>query len=235
MGIRYQAREGLTKAQRAKGTKIVRSAMMFKLSEKGFFDLMSAMNPSLKRSDVVAVVDALQEVVLSQCTQGVGVRIPGLADIVPGVRGTQDAKGNWLKGPIKELRMKPVRPLVKKFEARAHVELAETTSIVPVIMSVCDARSERTNCMLSRGGSVTIRGRYLKYHKDAEDEGVFVRLADGSEVKAKGHSDNTDKRLMAEIPKKLPKGAKCELIVRMRLYRNNALRSSASELVFELV
>ncbi len=234
MAIHYQKKLPLNADQQAEGISIIQSSRAYKLNETGFYELLSLANPKLKRSDAIAAVEAIREVILTQCANGVTVRLPDLFDIVPYVRGTQDAKGEWLKGPDLGLRMQVSGDLVKSFKRQAVLEPIDTQIITPIITTVEDGRSGSVNAKLTRGGSVAILGRHLKFHPLAEDEGIYFVQKDGTEIKATCVLDNTTIRLTVEVPESLEKGTNCTLVVRARKGRNKALRSSACETHFRI-
>ncbi len=235
MAIQYQKRKGLTPEQQTEGISIIQSSRAYKLPEFGFYELLSMANPKVKRSDAIAVVEALREVIITQCTNGVTVRLPELFDIVPFVRGTQDAKGDWINGPITGLRLRVLEELSTIFQRQVVLEPIDTQTIIPIINAVEDSRTGSVNEKLSRGGSIAINGRHLKFHPLAEDEGAFFIKEDGTEVKALRGLDNTATRLTVEVPAEIEEGSRCMLVVRMRMNRNKALRCSAYETEFKII
>ncbi len=235
MAIHYQKCKGLTPEQLTEGTSIIRSSRAYKLNETGFYELLSMANPKIKRSDAIAVVEALREVILTQCTNGVTLRLPELFDIVPFVHGTQDAKGDWVNGPITGLRMRVLEELSTTFKRQVVLEPIDTQTIIPTINAVEDAISGTVNDALTRGGFIAVHGKRLKFHPLVGDEGVYFVKADGTEVKALRYLDNKATRLTVEVPKELEADETCMLVVRMRMNRNKALRCSACETEFRIV
>ncbi len=235
MAIQYQKRKGLTPEQQIEGISIIQSSRAYKLPEFGFYELLSMANPKVKRSDAIAVVEALREVILTQCTNGVTVRLPELFDVVPFVRGTQDAKGDWINGPITGLRLRIMDELNTLFQRQVVLEPIDTRTIIPVINAVEDAISGSVNATLTRGGFIGIHGKHLKFHPLMGDEGVYFIKDDGTEIKALRYLDNKATRLTVEVPQDLEPGQNCMLVVRMRMNSNKALRCSVCETEFQVI
>ncbi len=235
MAIQYQKKLGLTADQQAQGVSIVTSSMKFKLSDNEFYEQVSQRNGKLKKSDIIAIFETAREVVLAYCNDGVGVRIPDFLDILPAVSGTQDVKGEWVKGPHKRFHIRAAKSLLTAFQQESTLEPIPTVTIAPVIDAVEDSHSGTINSTLTVGRSAAIIGNYLKFHPLISDEGVFFVKSDGTAVRAMHYLDNKPQRLTFEVPDELKGEESCTLEVRMRMWRNKALRTTAYPQPFMLV
>ncbi len=235
MAIQYQKRLGLTAEQQADGISVVTSSMKFKLSDTEFYEQVTQRNGKLKKSDVIAIFETARQVVLSYCNDGIGIRIPDFLDILPAVGGTQNVKGEWIKGPHKRLHVHMAKSLVATFRQEATLEPIPAVTIAPVIDAIEDPHSGTINTTLSVGRSVAIIGNYLKFHPLMGDEGVFFVKSDGMMVRATRYLDNKPQRLTFEVPDELKDEGSCTLEVRMRHERNKALRITVYSQVLNLV
>ncbi len=234
MAIQYQKRNGLTPDQQAAGISVITSSMKFRLSETEFYEQVTQRNGKLKKSDVIAIFETARQVVLAYCNDGVGIRIPDFLDILPVVGGTQDVKGDWLKGPHKRLHTRVSKKLLTAFQQEAAIEPIPTVTIAPVIDAVEDAHSGAINTTLTVGRSAAIIGNHLKFHPLMGDEGVFLLKEDGTAIRATHYLDNKPQRLTFEVPDELKDAGTCTLEVRMRNLRNKALRVTAHPQTFTL-
>jgi len=75
----------------------------------------------------------------------------------------------------------------------------------PLIESVCDAGSCTCDRVITRGGSVTVRGDFLKFDPTDDAQGVFLKKG-GAEHRIDEVITNKPKTLIVSIPDDLPAG-----------------------------
>lgn len=209
--------------------------MKYRLEDDKFYAQIIERNGKLKKSDVQATVEAICEVVFAYCTDGVGVNIPGLVEITPMAKGTQDAKGEWISGPHKRLRVRMAKSLREKFEVEATIEQIKPSKIEPEIDAIIDMNTGSINSNLTIGNGVAIVGRNLKGHLLMEDEGVFFVKEDGTAVRSLRYPDYLPGRISCQIPAELEGETTCTLEVRVRIKSNKVLRTTAFKRVLNLV
>lgn len=113
--------------------------------------------------------------------------------------------------------------VLKDALTKLQLEKVEANSRKPKITSVLDLKSQQTDCALTPGHMIELRGNYLKLNLQQEDEGIFlVNTSDTSEFKLQQVHDNFPSKLSGMLPDDLLVGEN-RIEVRCRLKGNATL------------
>lgn len=169
------------------------------------------------KTQAAAVLTAEQTAVRKILLSGRGV-ITSFCEIKPGIRGVFindddvfDPKRHSLV--LHAILRKDIRELAKQIK----VKKVPVSDRLPVPERFVDTATQRRDEVISNGMVGELKGSYLKFDPDDNEQGVFVIKADGSEIRCDNYIHNAKSKLLFYVPDTLTAGEEVELEVRSKL------------------
>lgn len=161
---------------------------------------------TVNEADLRAAFNLEDMVISDEIAEGNTVNLP-LVKFRPGIGGifTSPADHYDASRHHKKVTISYGTLLKQKIEA-ATVEKITKPHNLPEIMGFTDVRTKSVNDIVSSGGIGELKGSWLKFNADNENEGIYFIAEDKTEIKATEIASRTDGKLIFNIPQNLPPG-----------------------------
>lgn len=199
--------------------KLVQSATTMRYTGEQLAQEIVRQGTTVGEADVAAVLSNLGVAVAALCANGISVSIDKLGIFTPRLTGSTDEKGNWIKPLKARITVRPASGLDQTFQKLAQLKAIPTPKVCPII-------SDLSQTELPAGGLIFMTGSYLRFHREALDEGVFLVPGKGPEIRLIQYVANRYSEIIAHIPPETPPGT-YRLVARMR--RPRCLRLASSD------
>lgn len=154
----------------------------------------------LTRTDILAVLNNLEETVVEALLEGNNLTLP-LFNTSFSIAGVFDSPMDSFDANRHKLNVNLTKGLaVREAERKIHFEKTNTPAPQPQIQEVKDSMSGSVNEILSRNGVVEVRGYNLKIEGKEPSCGLWFVSDRGEEVKAEVIIENKPSRILAMIP-----------------------------------
>jgi hypothetical protein len=178
------------------------------LDKEGVIDAILKRGTTLTRTDVVAVANAMEEVITDAAENGITINMPlfntsfSISGVFEGAMDSFDPNRHKLNVNItKGVKMRNAEKKVKLTKSYTKA------GPVPEVMEVKDTMSGTVNSELTPGGMIEIYGRNIKIDGENQDCGLYFVAADGTATKAAHFAVNKPTTIVAAIPATLASGA----------------------------
>jgi hypothetical protein len=169
------------------------------LDQEAVITRILAKGTSLTRTDVLAVLNALNEVVADGAGQGYTFNLP-LLNTSFSISGVFESPLDTFDGNRHKLNLNLTKGVVlREAEKRVKPVKTNTSTPLPQIQEVKDSVSGSVNELLTAGGVVEVRGYNLKIEGGNPACGLWF-VAGGAEIKAGTVIENKPSRIIAMIP-----------------------------------
>lgn len=228
MAIKYRLQSCNLPNAAEKGIKQIQSRTALKIGQEELVREIIRQGTTVRAADVVAVLLNIGTAVAALCARGAAVSIPRLGTFTPRAAGSQDSKGKWIREPSGYLTVRIDPGLKKEFAALLQMEAEPPRTPAPEIRGLISEEGLPEGT-LKRGQGLLIRGKYLKFDRKNEEEGVFfTRKQGGGEVRAKAIVRSSYSETTVTIPQELLAGENYLLQVRARLPGRQKISASAA-------
>jgi hypothetical protein len=154
----------------------------------------------LTRTDILAVLNNLEETVVEALLEGNNLTLP-LFNTSFSISGVFESPLDSFDGNRHKLHINLTKGLkLREAEHSVKFEKSHTPSPQPNIQEVKDSISGAVNEQLTPSGVVEVRGYNLKIEGDNPDCGLWFIQAGGTEMKADVFIDNKPSKIIAMIP-----------------------------------
>ena len=179
---------------------------------------MAQYNTTMTTTDVKGVMDVFKDVVLKYLLLGYSVKTPlGILHVT--AAGTTDDKTAEftpkLESSDHELRVRFFTDSAVSSSVTTSTQWKRTTNrfkMLPFIDTVLNAEDESDSFM--QGDTIRIIGKYLKFEKEDETQGVFLKQGE-EEIRLTDYFWNLPKQIEARLPVDISSGS-YTLIVRAK-------------------
>ena len=154
----------------------------------------------LTRTDILAVLNGLEETVTDALLEGNNVNLP-LFNTSFSISGVFDSPLDSFDGNRHKLNINLTKGLLLR-EVEKNVKLGKTNTATPLpqIQEVKDSVSGKVNETLTPNGVIEVRGYNLRIEGDDPTCGLWFVHDSGYEVKATVIIENKPSRILAMIP-----------------------------------
>ena len=154
----------------------------------------------LTRTDILAVLNGLEETVADALLEGNNVNLP-LFNTSFSISGVFESPMDSFDGNRHKLNINLTKGiLLREAEKNVKFEKTNTAAPLPQIQEVRDSVSGRVNETLTSGGVIEVRGYNLRIDGDDPACGLWFFNDNGYEVKASVIIENKPSRILAMIP-----------------------------------
>ncbi len=161
----------------------------------------------LTRTDVLAVLNGLEETVADIIKDGGTINLP-LFNTSFSISGVFESPMDTFDGGRHKLNVNLTKgTILRKAESEVRVTKTDAVTPLPNIMEVKDVVSGKTNETLTPGGVIQIWGSLLKIEGDHPDVGLWFVPETGEAVKASVIVTNKPASIIAMIPSELAAGS----------------------------
>ena len=176
-----------------------------------FIDLMLQRGTLVTKTDIVAVLNNIEETVTYIVKNGGMLNLP-LFNISFSISGVFDGALDSFDPNRHKLHINLSKGTLLR-DAEKEVKLAKTNAPLPQpqILEVKDSVSGKVDDVLTAGGAVEIDGINIKLAGDSDSVGLWFVLADGTETKAVTVVTNKPSQIISLIPQQLQAGSNCQL------------------------
>ena len=189
-------------------------------------DRMLSLGSTVTKSDLLAVMNLIDEATLALVKEGYRVDLAGIVDIYPRLQGVFNGPGDGFDKSRHSISVNAnaAPAFIARVRADAAVQKEEAVTPTPAPLQFVDGTSGAVNSAVTAGSIGTLSGSRLKFNAAAADEGLFFAAsAGGVETKVATISINKPGQLVFLIPA-LPSG-EYTLQVRARLNGSKDVRS----------
>ena len=170
------------------------------IDKEGVIERITKRGTTLTKTDVMAVLNALEEVVVDALEQGYTINLP-LFNTSFSISGVFESPMDSFDGNRHKLNINLTKGiLLRETEKRVKAEKTGVTSPLPQIQEVKDCISGVVNDRMTANGVIEVRGYNLKIEGDDKSCGLWFVAEDGKETKADIIIENKPSRIMAMIP-----------------------------------
>ena len=170
------------------------------LDKEAIITRMLNKGTTLTRTDILAVLNNLEETIVSALLEGYNVTLP-LFNTSFSISGVFESPSDSFDGNRHKLNINLTKGLkLREIESKVKFEKTNVTAPQPQIQEVKDSISGKVNEILTRKGVVEVRGYNLKIEGDNASCGLWFVAEDGKEFKAEVIIENKPSRIMAMIP-----------------------------------
>ena len=154
----------------------------------------------LTRTDILAVLNGLEETVTDALLEGNNVNLP-LFNTSFSISGVFESPMDSFDGNRHKLNINLTKGILLR-EAEKNVKFEKTNTLAPLpqIQEVKDSVSGKVNETLTAGGVIEVRGYNLRIEGDDPACGLWFVNDNGYEVKASVIIENKPSRILAMIP-----------------------------------
>ncbi len=178
---------------------------------------------SLTRTDILAVINSLEETVAEVLSEGCNINLP-LFNTSFSISGVFESPLDNFDGNRHKLNLNLTKGiLLREVEKRVKPEKSNSVSPQPQIQEVKDSVSGKVNESLTAGGVIEIRGYNLKIEGDDPSCGLWFVTNDGNETKAEIIIENKPSKIIAMIPN-IPNGSYQVKVVTQFAYSSKLLK-----------
>lgn len=166
-------------------------------------DRMLSMGSTVTKSDLLAVLNLIDEAALALLLEGYRVDIAGIVDLYPRLQGVFNGPGDGFDKSRHTLSINAnaAPSFIARLRADAAVKKDETVVPMPAPLQFIDGSSSAINGAVTASSIGTLNGSRLKFDAAAADEGVyFMASAGGAETKVVTVSINKPGQLVFLIP-----------------------------------
>jgi hypothetical protein len=170
------------------------------LDKEAVIARMLSRGTSLTRTDIIAVLNALEETVVEAHLQGYTMVLP-LFNTSFSISGVFESAMDTFDGNRHKLNINLTKGVaLRDAEKRVKFEKTNTPAPLPQIQEVRDSVSGTVNERLTARGVVEVRGYNLKIDGDNAACGLWFVAGNGQETKAEVVIENKPSKIIALIP-----------------------------------
>jgi len=170
------------------------------LDKEAIINRMLKKGTALTRTDILGVLNSLEEVVEEALLDGYSITHP-LFNTSFSISGVFESPLDVFDGNRHKLNINLTKGVrLRNAERNVKFEKTTTASPMPIIQEVKDSISGKVNEILTPRGVVEIRGYNLKIEGDDKVCGLWFVSDNGKEFKAETLIENKPSRIMAMIP-----------------------------------
>ena len=173
---------------------------MASLDKEAIITRMLSRGTTLTRTDIIAVLNGLEETVVAVLLEGNNITLP-LFNTSFSISGVFDSPLDSFDGNRHKLNINLTKGLLlREAEKKVKFEKTNVSSPQPQIQEVKDSVSQTVNEKLTPKGVVELRGYNLKIEGDDPTCGLWFINEGGAEVRAEVIIENKPSRIIAMIP-----------------------------------
>ena len=170
------------------------------IDQSGLIERILRRGTSLTRTDVMAVMNAINETVAEGVENGDTFTLP-LMNTSFSISGVFESPLDTFDGNRHKLNVNLTKGvLLRDAEKKVKLEKTNVPAPLPQIQEVKDSVSGTVNERLTAGGVVELRGYNLKIDGDNPSCGLWFVASGGQETKAATIIENKPSRILAMIP-----------------------------------
>ena len=170
------------------------------LDKEAIITRMLNRGTTLTRTDILAVLNNLEETVAAALLEGNNVTLP-LFNTSFSISGVFESPMDSFDGNRHKLNINLTKGLkLREIESKVKFEKTNAASPQPQIQEVKDSVSGKVNEILTRKGVVEVRGYNLKVEGDNPNCGLWFVTEEGKEFKANVIIENKPSKIMAMLP-----------------------------------
>lgn len=170
------------------------------IDQNGLIERILKRGTSLTRTDVMAVMNAMNETVAEGVESGDTFTLP-LMNTSFSISGVFDSPLDTFDGNRHKLNVNLTKGVaLRDAEKKVKLEKTNVPAPLPQIQEVKDSVSGTVNERLTAGGVAELRGYNLKIDGDNPSCGLWFVAADGQETKAATIIENKPSKIIAMIP-----------------------------------
>lgn len=188
-------------------------------------DRMLSLGSTVTKSDLLAVMNLIDEATLALVKEGYRVDLAGIVDIYPRLQGVFNGPGDGFDKSRHSISVNAnaAPAFIARVRADSAVQKEEAVTPTPAPLQFVDGTSGAVNSVVTPGSIGTLSGSRLKFNAASADEGLFFGAsAGGAETKVAIISINKPGQLVFLIPA-LPSG-EYTLQVRSRINGSKDIR-----------
>ncbi|MBN1646423.1 MAG: DUF4469 domain-containing protein [Spirochaetales bacterium] len=178
------------------------------VERKDLVDMIHERNTTVTRQEVAAVLEHLEEVVLSSIRMGYNVHT-GIFNTSLSIRGLFSDMGDEFDAERHRLllNVRPTRRVRKFVSEDLALEKTKPTRPVPLLFSLYDYASDSSDRLLTPGHVIDLTGSDFQFAPEDEAQGVyFVHNGSGERCRCARIKEWTAKRAVCLVPADLPAG-----------------------------
>jgi len=176
------------------------------LNQEAIINLILERGTSMTRTDILAVLNILREVVVSAVTRGHNINMP-LFNISYSFSGLFDRETDSYDPTRHKVNVNLTKGIaLRAAEGQIRPEKVDAPAQNPRIKEVKDSFSGQINNVLTAGGMIDVVGRSIKIDGDNSACGLWFIAEDGTQTKAPDIAENKPSRIIAQIPSELTVG-----------------------------
>lgn len=195
-------------------------------------------------ASLVATVMLFKDAILELLSQGIAINLFELGTLYPSMQGSIFSSNPDISEiPSLSLGFTPSQEALEAV-GKADISMAKAEETTPVISSIEDLATHKTDCTVTSGMPLRITGRRLKIGGDTTEVGLFFALQDEDGKISETESDwikadedsffkNTQTYLELILPDSLVSGENYTLIVKTASVRGNTVNKTVRKLVYE--
>jgi len=170
------------------------------LDKEAIITRMLNRGTTLTRTDILAVLNNLEETVVDALLEGNNLTLP-LFNTSFSISGVFDSPLDSFDGNRHKLNINLTKGLkIREIESKVKFEKTNVASPQPQIQEVKDSVSGKVNEIITRRGVVEVRGYNLKIEGDNPSCGLWFISEKGDEKKAVVIIENKPSRILAMVP-----------------------------------
>ena len=167
----------------------------------------------LTRTDILAVLNGLEETVANALLEGYNVNLP-LFNTSFSISGVFESSSDSFDGNRHKLNINLTKGvLLREVEKNVKFEKTNAATPLPQIQEVKDSVSGKVNETLTAGGVIEVRGYNLRIDGDHPDCGLWFFNDSGQAVRATVIIENKPSKIIAMIPALNFGGGLCQVKV----------------------
>ncbi|OHB59013.1 MAG: hypothetical protein A2Y07_08785 [Planctomycetes bacterium GWF2_50_10] len=200
-------------------------------------DRIVAQGTTVRRADVLAVLENTLTAVDSMLLDGMRVQLGGIVDLFPRIKGTFDGPTDAYDPTRHKLDIAAMagRRLRSSFQTSAAASKRAAVTLSPSLAAFSQTPAPQQSGIVIPGSIAVINGFRLKFDSAKADEGIFFCPLDGSDpIKASSIQKNTPKELIFLVPA-LATGKDYHLEIRARIRGGSQLRTGRLDATLTLI
>lgn len=233
-GIQYSLRKN---PFREDGKYIASTVTRASLSLEGIVRQMSIKGTTLTEVDIKAVIVLFRNEIIEALSSGTGVNIDNFFFIKASISGIYENLNDSFDPARHSLNinMIPSGKFMRDVKGLTKVEKVDRVFKGPEIYNVYDGQSKTTNLDVTVNSLVKIEGKNMAFDSTADDEGLFLISADGTQSIKVNYTDDIGSKTLRFVlpPEAVDLGATILVEVRSRL-RTKILKKGTTEFLLNV-
>lgn len=194
---------------------------------------MTGRGLTLTDTEVKSVFNELTHVLNDALQQGNSISTPFLK-VTPSIAGVFENADDLFDSSRHTVKLNAsLGNDIKVDQRKFSLRKVRVTANMPEILKIRDYQTQRDDEVLSRKGTVELRGLNLKLDAEDKEQGIFI-ANDGQEVRAEVYMHNKPSQIIFLVPENAP-GGDVRLIIRNRHHNGASARQATFEKTLTLI